>query len=150
MADGFTDQCLPLRDGVTRLSVDSRPSGGSKAMENTQLGVPQFFLARGLKRARRQKSADPGFFCRGARPCALEAVETAGCVGAQPCAPTGLNQSGVLRHPLKPTTARAHDYSVGTRRLSSSNQLRTTMISVGTRSCSRWIIRNRCPSGEMS
>ncbi len=41
------------------------------------------------------------------------------------------------------------DHGVGTRRLSSSNQLRTTLIW----SCcpsSSLIIKNRCPSGEMS
>ncbi len=71
-------------------------------MENTQLGVSQFVLARGLERARRQKSADPGFFCRGARPCALEAVDQAGFVGAQPCAPTG----GIRPKPPPPSDRR--------------------------------------------
>jgi len=32
MGDGLADQKVPLQDGVTRLCVDSRPSGGSKAM----------------------------------------------------------------------------------------------------------------------
>jgi len=40
---------------------------------------------------------------------------------------------------------------VGTRRLSSSNQLRTTWIWAGASSSSAsFIIKNRCPSGEMS
>ncbi len=41
------------------------------------------------------ETSGPGFLCRGARPCALEAVDKVGCVGAQPCAPTGLNQNRV-------------------------------------------------------
>ncbi len=70
-------------------------------MGNTQLGVPKFFLARGLKRARRQKSADPGFLCREFRdrlkpvPKLPLAIDKSGFVGAQPCAPTGLNQNQV-------------------------------------------------------
>ncbi len=33
VADGGAEQCLLPQDCVTRLSVDSRPSGGLKAME---------------------------------------------------------------------------------------------------------------------